>query len=49
MKDLLIQSLKENHADFSLVNDNYIKSLKENNMLNQKIAILENDAIKYKR
>ena len=49
MKDLLIQSLKENHAELSVVNDNYIKSLKENNMLNQKIAILENDAIKYKR
>ena len=49
MKDLLIQSLKENHAELSVVNDNYIKSLKENNMLNQKMTILEKDAIKYKR
>ncbi len=49
VKDLLIQFLKENHAELSVVNDDYVKSLKQNNMLNQKIAILERDAIKYKR
>jgi hypothetical protein len=28
VKDLLIQFLKENHAELSVVNDDYVKSLK---------------------
>jgi flagellar motility protein MotE (MotC chaperone) len=56
VKDSLIQSLKENQDKLSVANDklsvekdNYIKSLKEINMLNQRISMLEKDAIKYKR
>ncbi len=56
VKDVLIQSLKENqdklsveHDKLSAKNEEYIKSLKEINILNLKIATLEKEATKHKR
>lgn len=56
VKDSLIKTLKENQDKLSIANDklsvekdNYFKSLKEINILNQRISMLEIDAIKYKR
>jgi hypothetical protein len=56
VKDSLIESLKDNQEKLTIangklqtINDDYVKSLKEINMLNLRISTLEKDAMKYKR